>query len=168
MQCAGQPVLPVSLKDEMRAGSVKIYCPKCGQVYHTPPVRNRPGAASSGVDGAAFGTTFPHLFLMTFANLVPDPLPVENAYVPRVFGFRVHQVAARYPPSSTNRANEETAVAEKATTNNTPSSALESTAVGGGGGEDKHLKKKKDEGKRGVALGTVENPVKKRRRNNQN
>lgn len=28
---------------------------------------------------------------MTFNNLVPDPLPPESAYIPRVFGFRVHQ-----------------------------------------------------------------------------
>jgi hypothetical protein len=46
------------------------------------------------VDGAAFGTTFPHLFLMTFSNLVPDPLPNDSAYIARVFGFRVH-VSAR-------------------------------------------------------------------------
>ena len=47
------------------------------------------------MDGAAFGTTFPHLFLMTFNNLVPDPHPPDSAYVPRVFGFRVHRSALR-------------------------------------------------------------------------
>lgn len=36
------------------------------------------------------GQLFPHLFLMTFSNLVPDPLPQDSAYIPRVFGFRVH------------------------------------------------------------------------------
>mmetsp|Transcript_34042 Transcript_34042/g.78491 ORF Transcript_34042/g.78491 Transcript_34042/m.78491 type:complete len:156 (+) Transcript_34042:1090-1557(+) len=30
---------------------------------------------------------------MTFSNLVPDPLPPDSAYIPRVFGFRVHQSA---------------------------------------------------------------------------
>ena len=78
VQCGGQPVLPVGLKDEMGADTVKIFCPKCNQVYHPPPTRSR-GGNSSGVDGAAFGTTFPHLFLMTFSNLVPDPLPAESA-----------------------------------------------------------------------------------------
>lgn len=92
VQCAGQPALPVGLKDEMGADAVKIYCPKCHQVYHPPPVRSR-ASNGSGVDGAAFGTTFPHLFLMTFSNLVPDPLPVQSTYVPRVFGFRVHKTA---------------------------------------------------------------------------
>jgi hypothetical protein len=78
----------------MGADTVKIFCPKCQCVYHPPPVRSRSshhgGAGATGVDGAAFGTTFPHLFLMTFSNLVPDPLPQNSSYVPRVFGFRVH------------------------------------------------------------------------------
>lgn len=44
-------------------------------------------------DGAAFGTTFPHLFFLTFRDLVVDPLPINSGYTPRVFGFRVHQSA---------------------------------------------------------------------------
>lgn len=100
VQCSGQPVLPVGSKDEIGADTVKIFCPKCQCVYHPPPVRARSnnhissgGGVSGGVDGASFGTTFPHLFLMTFSNLVPDPLPQDSAYIPRVFGFRVHQSA---------------------------------------------------------------------------
>mmetsp|Transcript_35525 Transcript_35525/g.54631 ORF Transcript_35525/g.54631 Transcript_35525/m.54631 type:complete len:353 (-) Transcript_35525:340-1398(-) len=100
IQCSGQPVLPVGLKDEMGQDSVKIFCPKCQCVYHPPPVRSRHHSfsgsmlgGSGGVDGASFGTTFPHLFLMTFSNLVPDPLPLDSAYIPRVFGFRVHASA---------------------------------------------------------------------------
>ena len=92
-------MLPVGLKDEMGADTVKIFCPKCQCVYHPPPIRSRSGhhgpssGGSGAVDGAAFGTTFPHLFLMTFNNLVPDGLISESSYVPRVFGFRVHQSA---------------------------------------------------------------------------
>jgi len=100
VQCAGQPVLPLGLRDEMGQDTVKIFCPKCQCVYHPPPVRSRSSHHSSlgaggmsGVDGASFGTTFPHLFLMTFSNLVPDLLPADSAYVPRVFGFRVHRSA---------------------------------------------------------------------------
>jgi len=106
VQCAGQPVLPVGLKDEMGADTVKIFCPKCQCVYHPPPVRSRSshhgGAGAAGVDGAAFGTTFPHLFLMTFSNLVPDPLPQDSAYVPRVFGFRVHMSARQRASGGSN------------------------------------------------------------------
>jgi len=58
VQCAGQPVLPVGLKDEMGADTVKIYCPKCQCVYHPPPVRSRSSShhnntGAAGVDGAA-------------------------------------------------------------------------------------------------------------------
>jgi len=100
IQCFGQPVLPVGLRDEMGADTVKIFCPKCKCVYHPPPIRSRSSHAtvnqstgSGAVDGAAFGTTFPHLFLMTFNNLVPDALTPDTLYVPRIFGFRVHQLA---------------------------------------------------------------------------
>eukprot|EP00559_Dactyliosolen_fragilissimus_P007560 CAMPEP_0184855478 /NCGR_PEP_ID=MMETSP0580-20130426/717_1 /TAXON_ID=1118495 /ORGANISM="Dactyliosolen fragilissimus" /LENGTH=386 /DNA_ID=CAMNT_0027350003 /DNA_START=284 /DNA_END=1444 /DNA_ORIENTATION=+ len=98
VQCNGQPVLPVGTTDQMGADTAKSFCPKCQCVYHPTPLRskNSYGANSAGsgaVDGAAFGTTFPHLFLMTFSNLVPDGLSPESAYVPRVFGFRVHQSA---------------------------------------------------------------------------
>lgn len=106
--CVGQPVLPVGLRDDLGADTVKIFCPKCQNVYHPPPVRSRSThgssgtGASSGVDGASFGTTFPHLFLMTFNNLVPDPLPSNSTFVPRVFGFRVHQSNKQAPKSASS------------------------------------------------------------------
>ena len=113
MQCVGQPVLPVGLKDEMGADTVKIFCPKCQCVYHPPPVRSRSshhgGAGAAGVDGAAFGTTFPHLFLMTFSNLVPDPLPPDSAYIPRVFGFRVHMSARQRARGGSNTSSSSSA-----------------------------------------------------------
>jgi len=104
VQCSGQPVLPVGLKDEIGSDTAKIFCPKCQCVYHPPVVRHRShhgSAGIAGVDGASFGTTFPHLFLMTFSNLVPDPLPANSSYIPRVFGFRVHSSAHQknVPPS---------------------------------------------------------------------
>jgi hypothetical protein len=115
VQCSGQPVLPVGPKDEIGADTVKIFCPKCQCVYHPPPVRSRSSthhssgvAVSGGVDGASFGTTFPHLFLMTFSNLVPDPLPQDSAYIPRVFGFRVHQSARQR--NSSNSASSPTQI----------------------------------------------------------
>jgi len=101
--CGGQPVLPVGLRDDIGADTVKVFCPKCQSVYHPPPVRSRSNhgnsgaGGNSGVDGASFGTTFPHLFLMTFSNLVPDPLLADSAYIPRIFGFRVHQSARQVP-----------------------------------------------------------------------
>jgi hypothetical protein len=100
VQCNGHPVLPMGLRDEIGIDTVKIFCPKCQCAYQPPPIRNRtsghhPSSGGGAVDGAAFGTTFPHLFLLTFNNLVPDPLPADSAYIPRVFGFRVHQSGTR-------------------------------------------------------------------------
>jgi hypothetical protein len=41
------------------------------------------------IDGAYFGTTFPHLFLMTYGQLKPQK--PSQGYVPRVFGFKLHK-----------------------------------------------------------------------------
>ncbi|KAL7554055.1 hypothetical protein ACHAWF_017440 [Thalassiosira exigua] len=141
VQCSGQPVLPVGLRDEIGVDTAKIFCPKCKSVYQPPPVRSRGGHHSSStggggaVDGAAFGTTFPHLFLMTFKNLVPDPLSPGSAYVPRVFGFRVHRSAHRQAgnggggayPSVPNNGSRRGGYAQRAAHNMT-------TVRGSGGG----------------------------------
>ncbi|MAN22666.1 MAG: hypothetical protein CME10_00160 [Gemmatimonadetes bacterium] len=39
------------------------------------------------MDGAYFGTTFPHLFLLTYQHLQPNR--TKHNYVPRIFGFKV-------------------------------------------------------------------------------
>ncbi|CAH9096383.1 unnamed protein product [Cuscuta europaea] len=81
--CCGQPCLPVGQSDIPRSSTVKIYCPKCEDIYY-------PRSKYQGnIDGAYFGTTFPHLFLMTYGHLKPQK-PTQN-YVPRVFGFKLHK-----------------------------------------------------------------------------
>ncbi|XP_028762528.1 casein kinase II subunit beta-1-like [Neltuma alba] len=81
--CSGQPCLPVGQSDIPRSSTVKIYCPRCEDIYY-------PRSKYQGnVDGAYFGTTFPHLFLMTYGHLKP-PKPSQS-YVQRVFGFKVHK-----------------------------------------------------------------------------
>ena len=42
------------------------------------------------IDGAYFGTTFPHLFLMTYGYLKPQKGSVT--YTPRIFGFKVRSL----------------------------------------------------------------------------
>jgi len=86
--CCGQPGLPVGRSDVPRNYTVHIYCPMCRDIF-TPR-----SSRSASIDGAYFGTTFPHLFLMTFPELIPQ----QNAqgYVPRVFGFRIHQNSPYY------------------------------------------------------------------------
>ncbi|KAK9716261.1 hypothetical protein RND81_06G221900 [Saponaria officinalis] len=81
--CCGQPCLPVGQSDLPRSSTVKIYCPKCEDIYY-------PRSKYQGnVDGAYFSTTFPHLFLMTYPHLKPQK-PSQN-YTPRVFGFKLHK-----------------------------------------------------------------------------
>ncbi|KAK4802520.1 hypothetical protein SAY86_000723 [Trapa natans] len=81
--CCGQPCLPVGQSDIPRASTVKIYCPRCEDIYY-------PRSKYQGnTDGAYFGTTFPHLFLMTYGHL--KPLNTSQNYVPRVFGFKIHK-----------------------------------------------------------------------------
>ncbi|KAF1861559.1 hypothetical protein Lal_00025922 [Lupinus albus] len=80
--CSGQPCLPVGLSDIPGSSTVKLYCPRCEDVYN-------PQSKYHNVDGAYFGTTFPNLFLMTYGHLKPQK-PTQR-YIPRVFGFKVHK-----------------------------------------------------------------------------
>ncbi|XP_010941022.1 casein kinase II subunit beta-1 [Elaeis guineensis] len=81
--CCGQPCLPVGQSDIPRSSTVKIYCPKCEDIYYPRSKYQR------NVDGAYFGTTFPHLFLMTYGHLKPQK--PSQRYVPTVFGFKIHK-----------------------------------------------------------------------------
>eukprot|EP00252_Welwitschia_mirabilis_P024314 TRINITY_DN7172_c0_g1_i1.p1 TRINITY_DN7172_c0_g1~~TRINITY_DN7172_c0_g1_i1.p1 ORF type:complete len:301 (+),score=51.08 TRINITY_DN7172_c0_g1_i1:275-1177(+) len=83
--CGGQPCLPASQTDIPRQGTVKIYCPKCEDLY-IPRSKYQ-----CNIDGAFFGTTFSHLFLMTYPTLKPSK-PAQT-YVPRVYGFKLHKSA---------------------------------------------------------------------------
>ncbi|KAL1371085.1 casein kinase II subunit beta-1 isoform X2 [Arachis hypogaea] len=80
--CSGQPCLPVGQSDIPRSSTVKIYCPRCEDLYY-------PRSKYQDIDGAYFGTTFPHLFLMTYGQLKPQK--PSQSYVPRVFGFKLHK-----------------------------------------------------------------------------
>ncbi|XP_022857447.1 casein kinase II subunit beta-1-like [Olea europaea var. sylvestris] len=81
--CSGQPCLPVGQSDIPRSSTVKIYCPKCEDIYY-------PRSKYQGnIDGAYFGTTFPHLILMTHGHLKPQK-PTQS-YTQRVFGFKLHK-----------------------------------------------------------------------------
>lgn len=83
--CNGQPCLPVGLSDQPRQSTVKLFCPRCEEAYY-------PRSKYHGnIDGAYFGTTFPHLFFLTYPQLKPQkPL---SKYVPRVFGFKISPLA---------------------------------------------------------------------------
>ncbi|KAL2917867.1 casein kinase 2 regulatory subunit [Polyrhizophydium stewartii] len=83
--CHNQAVLPVGLSDICGNKGVKLYCPRCEDVY-SPPSRKH-----AVIDGAYFTTSLPHMLLQMFPTAMP---PKSNErYVPRIFGFRLHQSA---------------------------------------------------------------------------
>jgi hypothetical protein len=95
---------------------VKLYCPKCMDVYTPKSSRHH------HTDGAYFSTGFPHMLFMVHPEYRPKR--PTNQFVARLYGFKIHtmayqlqyQAAANFKQSST-------------------SSVVPGTgAVGGGGG----------------------------------
>ncbi len=73
--CQQQPLLPVGLTDVPYEKSVKLYCGRCEDIYS--PKSSRHGA----IDGAYFGTTFPHLLFLVYPTLIPPKSgpPLDSA-----------------------------------------------------------------------------------------
>lgn len=63
--CNQTKVLPSGRSDLPGVDGVKLFCPNCLDTY-TPP-----SSRFNGVDGAFFGTTFPHLLFQQHPELVP-------------------------------------------------------------------------------------------------
>jgi casein kinase II subunit beta len=72
----------VGISDLPRTARFKVYCPRCEEVY-IPKYRN------TSVDGAVFGTSFPHVFLSTYPNAVILP-PKVYLYTPQICGFKIY------------------------------------------------------------------------------
>lgn len=83
--CNNQACLPIGLKELPRLDTVKVFCPRCQDVYEPRKMYH------ANIDGAYFGPTFPHLLLQTYPELVPDP--AVQTYVPRIYGFKIHRSA---------------------------------------------------------------------------
>lgn len=56
VMCERQNVLPIGVSDELSTSRVKVYCPKCQDVYI-------PRQKQLDIDGAYFGSSSPHVFL---------------------------------------------------------------------------------------------------------
>ncbi|KAJ7911741.1 casein kinase II, regulatory subunit [Mycena leptocephala] len=63
--CHSQPLLPVGLVDVPFEKSVKLYCGRCEDIYSPKSSRY------NSIDGAYFGTTFPHLLRLVYPSLIP-------------------------------------------------------------------------------------------------
>ncbi|KDN53030.1 hypothetical protein K437DRAFT_253684 [Tilletiaria anomala UBC 951] len=84
--CYGQQLLPVGLSDLPFQKAVKLFCPRCEDIYS--PKSSRHGT----IDGAFFGSTFPHMLFMVYPHLLPSKQP--GAPSPFVLGSSSAQAAA--------------------------------------------------------------------------
>lgn len=66
--CNGQHCLPVGLSDIPGEQTVKIYCPRCNDVYFPRASRHQ------HLDGVYFGTTFPHMLFAVHPDVSPCSL----------------------------------------------------------------------------------------------
>lgn len=84
--CHGQNLLPSGVHDIPGQSTVALYCARCEDIYSPKSSRH------ACIDGSYFGSSFAHMFFLTYPNL--QPMKSSRRYEPRVFGFRVHASAA--------------------------------------------------------------------------
>ncbi|XP_061717566.1 casein kinase II subunit beta-like [Cydia pomonella] len=83
--CENQATLPLGLSDVRGEATVKVYCPRCMDVFAPRSSRQQ------FTDGAYFGTGFPHMVFMMHPELRPKRSP--GKFVPRLYGFKLHPLA---------------------------------------------------------------------------
>ncbi|RUS12600.1 casein kinase II, regulatory subunit, partial [Jimgerdemannia flammicorona] len=86
--CHNQPLLPVGLSDIAYTKTVKLYCPRCEDIYNPKSSRH------AAIDGAYYGTSFPHMLFQVYPNLLPQKS--SDRYTPRIFGFKIHEIARQH------------------------------------------------------------------------
>ncbi len=64
--CDRQLVLPVGMSEDLSISRVKVFCPKCEEVY-VPRIK------FVDIDGAYFGSSFPHIFLQVIYHYAGFP-----------------------------------------------------------------------------------------------
>ncbi|KAJ1927792.1 casein kinase 2 regulatory subunit [Tieghemiomyces parasiticus] len=83
--CNNQSLLPVGLTDVPGIHPVKLYCPHCQDIYNPKSARH------AAIDGAYFGSSLPHMIFQTHPSLIPTKSAAR--YEPKIFGFKVHEIA---------------------------------------------------------------------------
>ncbi|CAG8886224.1 unnamed protein product [Penicillium egyptiacum] len=86
VMCDGHALLPLGESDLPNISTVKLYCPKCEDIYNPKSSRH------SSIDGAYFGTSFHSILFQVYPALNPEKS--SRRYEPRIYGFKVHAAAA--------------------------------------------------------------------------
>lgn len=89
VMCEKQNVIPIGISEDSKIARVKIYCPRCKDIYV-------PKKKFADVDGAFFGTSFPHLLLMVTRKTTQTyddigPIFPKEEFTPTVFGFKIEE-----------------------------------------------------------------------------
>jgi casein kinase II subunit beta len=71
----------VGSSDKLRTSRLKVFCPRCEEIY-LPKYKN------VNIDGSFYGTSLPHIFLATYPEAIILP-PKIYFYEPKIFGFRL-------------------------------------------------------------------------------
>ena len=79
--CGGQNVIPIGMSEMLKHSRVKVFCPKCEDVYI-------PKKKCEDVDGAYFGPSFPFILMKSHTDLLPKEKPKE--FVPSIYGFKLY------------------------------------------------------------------------------
>ena len=69
------------MSDNLKVSRFKVYCPRCEEVYI-------PKFKYVNIDGAFFGTSFPHQFLKHYSQAVILPPKIYH-YEPQISGFKI-------------------------------------------------------------------------------
>ena len=80
--CDNFAVLPVGMNDLLRRSRVKVFCPKCEDVYIPDNI------TSVALDGAYFGTSLANGFLLAYHKQITMP-PAVYMYEPKIYGFKL-------------------------------------------------------------------------------
>jgi len=75
--------LPVGLSDALKTSRFKVFCPRCEEVY-------LPKFRQVNIDGAYFGSSFPHSFIKHYPDAIILP-PKVYYFEPKIYGFKIYK-----------------------------------------------------------------------------
>ena len=87
---------------------------------------------AASIDGAYFGTTMPHLFLLNRPNLIPAASSAN--YVPRIYGFRINKESVYHRGTRDRGDRRDARDAEKGSRRSGGSKGSKKSPGGGGAG----------------------------------